>query len=291
MHVEEIYRSAEGEQAVMAFYDRMLTRWPVPHEELHIGTRYGDTFVLASGNRTAPPVMLLHGSASNALAWMADVGELSGRFRVYAVDLPGEPGRSAHTRPPWQGPAFADWLSDVLDGLGALQAALVGLSQGGWTALKFATACPERVAALILLAPGGVVPTRLSFLLRAIPLSMLGRRGADALNRVVFGSQPIHPDALAFMNLIMTHFKARVGAEILFSDDELRRLTMPVLLIGGGRDAIRPSEKIAARLQALVPRLETILLPDAGHALVALAPQMITFLQSVWQSVRCETLP
>jgi pimeloyl-ACP methyl ester carboxylesterase len=280
-----IYRSAEGERLVMQWYDQLLEGWPVAREELHLPTRYGDTFVIASGDPAAEPVLLLHGSSSNALAWGGDVAELSRAFRVYAVDLPGEPGRSSHTRPSWEGPAFGEWLEDVLGCLGVARISLVGISQGGWTALKFATRRPERVARLVLLAPGGISNARASFLLRAIPLTFFGRRGAEATNRIVFGRQPIHPDVVAFMNLIMTHFRPRIGAQRLFTNEELQRLDMPVLLIAGAQDALYPSAQTAARLSRLLPHLTTVLLPEAGHVLVGLAPRMVPFLRGTAQPV------
>lgn len=54
----------------------------------------------------------------------------------------------------WAGPGYAEWLEDVLDGLGAQKAALLGLAQGGWAALRFATYRPERVDRLVLLLGG-----------------------------------------------------------------------------------------------------------------------------------------
>jgi pimeloyl-ACP methyl ester carboxylesterase len=273
-----IYKSAAGEAAVMALYNKTLAQWPVPSTTAMLPTRQGDTFVIASGPADAPPVLLLHGAASNALAWIGDVATCSRAMRVYAVDLPGEPGRSSPNRPPWTGPAYVEWLEDVLNGLGSERAALVGISQGGWTALKFATARPERVAALVLLAPAGITTARLSFLLRALPLSLLGRRGGEAINRIVFGKQPIHPDAAAFMDVIMTHFKPRVGALPNFTDAELARLTMPTLLIAGAQDALYPSAKTAARLQAHASDLTVRMLPEMGHVLHGLAGEIETFL-------------
>jgi len=275
-----LYRSVAGEQAVMDLYDKVLDGWPVPCERLSLKTRYGDTFVIASGPPSAPPLVLLHGACSNAVTWAGDVAQYSRHFRVYAVDLPGEPGRSAPNRPSWNGPAYVEWLEDLLAALQVQKVSLVGLSLGGWTALKFATARPERVERLVLLAPGGVVAARLSFILRSISLSMLGRRGAAALNRIIFRGHPVHPGALAFMNLIMTHFRARIGALPIFTDEELKRLTMPTLLVAGARDAILPSAKIAARLKALAPHATVRLLPEAGHALVNLTAEIIPFLSA-----------
>lgn len=155
-----MYKSAEGERAVMAFYNRVLEHWPVTSEHLHLPTRLGNTFVIASGDPAAPPLVLLHGASSNALTWAGDAAAFSRHFRVYAVDIPGEAGRSARNRPSWDGEAYVEWLEDLLDALGAPRAALVGLSLGGWMAMRFAFRHPERVSKLVALAPGGVVPVR-----------------------------------------------------------------------------------------------------------------------------------
>jgi pimeloyl-ACP methyl ester carboxylesterase len=278
MTTPSIYKSPAGEREIMALYDAVLARWPAPHTTARIATRHGGTFVVASGPDGAPPMILLHGSSSNAMSWVGDVAAYSRHFRVFAVDLPGEPGRSDPHRPSWAGPDFAEWLEDVLNGLNLPTASLLGISQGGWTALKFATREPGRVDKLALLAPGGVAPMRVSFLLRTIPLSLLGRRGAEAVNRVVFGKQPLHPEAVAFMNAIMTHFRPRIEPQALYTDEELRRLAMPVLLIVGAQDALFPAQKIAARLQGLLPALTAQMLPDAGHVLHNTAERVVPFL-------------
>jgi pimeloyl-ACP methyl ester carboxylesterase len=278
MNTESLYKSARGESAVMALYADVLAHWPVPQQTLRLPTRHGETFVIASGDPAAPPLVMLHGAASNALAWAGDVTAYCAHFRTYAVDIPGDPGRSAPNRLAWDGPGYAEWLEDVLDGLHIQTTALLGISQGGWTALKYATYHPARVERLVLLAPGGVVPTRLSFILAAIVLSPLGRWGARRLNQIVFGRQAIHPEALKFMEAIMTHFKPRIGPEYLFRDDELRRLAMPILLLGGTEDAIRPMHQVAARMCRLAPQVEATLIPGMGHVLVGMPERVLPFL-------------
>jgi pimeloyl-ACP methyl ester carboxylesterase len=251
----------------------------VAHETFRVPTRHGETFVIASGDPAAPPLILIHGSVSNAVSWVGDFPAYSRHFRVYAVDLPGEPGKSAQNRPPWEGPAFAEWLEDVLNGLKIPKATLLGISQGGWTALRFATCHPGRVSRLGLLAPGGIRPARTSFLVKAIFLSFFGRWGGEQINRFVLGKDPMHPEAVKFMDAMMTHFKPRVGREYIFTDEELKRLEMPVLLVGGTEDVICAMERIAARLRNLVPRLEVNLLPGVGHALVNTHERVLPFLR------------
>lgn len=278
MNPKPVFKSADGKAKILALYDAVLARWPVAHETFILPTRHGETFVIASGGPTAPPLVLLHGAASNAVSWVGDVAEFSRHFRVYALDLPGEPGRSAENRPSWHGPDFSEWLEDVLHGLKVSQINLLGISQGGWTALKFATTHPECVTKLVLLASGGVVQTRPSFILKAVTLSMFGRWGVQGINRLVNGNQPIHPEAQKFLEAIYTNFNTRVEGEYLFSDEELKRINMPVLYIGGAQDALFDTKAAAARIQRFVPQARVVMIPEMGHALINLAQQIVPFL-------------
>lgn len=54
----------------MALYDAVLAHWPVPYETCRVPTRHGDTFAIASGDKSAPALILLHGAASNAVSWV-----------------------------------------------------------------------------------------------------------------------------------------------------------------------------------------------------------------------------
>jgi pimeloyl-ACP methyl ester carboxylesterase len=278
MKAQTLYRSPAGAKVVMDLYDAALARWPVPFTEFSLPTRHGLTFVIASGDPAAPPLVLLHGASSNATSWMGDVAAYSRQHRVFMVDVIGEPGKSAANRPPLDGPAYAEWLADVLDELHLSKVSLVGISQGGWTAIKFAASAPQRVAKLVLLAPGGVAPARLSFIMRAIPLSLLGKWGAEVNTRIVFGRQPMHPDAVKYMNALLTHFRSRLDPEPIFRDETLQCLSMPVLLIAGAQDAL-PSDRTAARLEQWVPNLTVQLLPEMGHVLHNTAEMVLPFLE------------
>lgn len=274
----KIYKSVAGEQEIMALYDRVLQNWLVPYTTEMLPTRHGDTYVIVSGEETAPPLILLHGAASNAVSWIGEAAKYSKHFRVFAVDIIGNPGKSAPNRPAWGGPGYAEWLEDVLNGLKLEKVSILGLSQGGWTALKFATYQPKQVTKLVLLTPAGIVPARGSFLFKAILYTMMGRWGAERLNRYIFGKQTMDPMAVKFMNLIMTNFNSQVEKEYIFTDEELIRLKMPVLYMGGTDDVIQPTKEAAARLEKLVPELQTVIIPGMGHVLVDVSDKVIPFL-------------
>jgi len=280
MNEKTIYKSPSGKNEIITLYDAVLARWPVAYEGSYVSTRHGDTFVIASGEESAPPVILLHGAASNAVSWVGDVAKYSLHFRVYAIDLPGEPGKSTENRPSWQGLAFAEWLEDILDNLSIDKTALVGISQGAWTALRFSTYQPQHVSKLVLLAPAGIAPTRSSFIWKSIFYSMLGKKGGERINRLVMGKQVMHPEAINFMNAIMANFHARIEKEYIFTDDELKRLTMSTLLIGGTEDALVPIEKVIPRMEKLLPQFTAECIPGMSHALVNLSDKIIPFLLS-----------
>ena len=274
----------------MGFYDDVLAQWPDSTESLCVDTRHGSTHVLAQGARNAPPLVLFHGAGSNALAWGADVPGLAKRYRVYAVDTPGEPGRSTHGRISWKGNGIVEWLGDLLDGLGVSREApvgardsrpiLVGISQGGYIALRYATARPEEVRALVVLNPGGVSPPQLGFLLRAMGYGLMGSRGAEALVRCVMGDCEVHPVAITFSRLIYNNFRSRIDPQPLLTDDALAALTMPVLVLAGEKDPLFEGAKTTARFRRSVPSAEVRLVPGAGHALVGVAAEVIEFLES-----------
>ena len=85
------YKTAEGKEMVFRAYDTFLSKMRIPYEENHVDTRFGKAFVIATGKMDAPPLILLHGSAMNSVMWIRDMEQYSEFYRVYAVDLQGEP--------------------------------------------------------------------------------------------------------------------------------------------------------------------------------------------------------
>lgn len=279
MKTKPVYKSIEGKKSIIHHYESILTQWPVPHETLNIKTNYGNTFVIACGDKSYDPIILLHGSSTNSAMWMGDVVKLSQKYRVYAVDIIGEPGKSDENRPDMKETHYAKWIDEVLNTLNINKAVIMGNSLGGWMALSFATYKPERVEKLVLLAPSGVTPAKISFLFRVIPLLVLGQKGIERLNRIVYGNQDIPKEVLEFGNLVMKNFNPRVGSLPVFTDEELQKLTMPTLFLGGEKDALLPSKKIADRLNKLLSNVKSVVLKDTNHALLDVVDKVISFLQ------------
>lgn len=271
-----VYRSAAGRDVVQRRYREILERWPIPAEHRTITTRHGDTFVVSVGNPDAPPVVVLHGSGTNSSIWLPDATQWSGTRRVHLVDILGEAGLSAETRPPLESGCHAEWLDDVLDGIASDRAAFVGASLGGWIALDYVIRRPRRVERLALLAPGGVGGQRYGPLVGAFALMALGRR--HAAMRFVLGDAPGLDELIEFMVLIQTHHRPRRDRLPVFTDEQLRGIEVPVLAVVGGRDRMLDSHATARRLREAVPTAVVVEHPGAGHALTGDGGRIAEFL-------------
>jgi pimeloyl-ACP methyl ester carboxylesterase len=255
-----IYKSEAGARLLRERYLEALKAWP--HDELRVPTPEGETFVVAAGPAEAPPLVLLHGSGSNSAEWAHRFPALTGHFRVYAVDIIGEPGLSAETRPPLTTDSYARWLDAVLDHVGAARAAFLTSSFGGWLALDYATRRPERVAALALRCPIGLGPMKKGFVVKAVLLALLGERGRRRSVAGVLGepeSSPIVEQQL----LVSANYRYRTGPFPVFGDAALSGLTMPVYAVAGAEDAMVDSATTQRRLEAAGATVD--LVPGTGH--------------------------
>lgn len=286
--MSEIYRTAEGAREVEQRYRDLLGTWPVPSGQLRVPTGQGETHVVVSGPEDAPPLVVLQGSGANAAMLLPTVEKLAEHHRVYAVDVIGEPGLSAPSRPPLDSEAYALWLDDVLDGLGLTTASFLGTSLGGFFAIDYATRRPQRVERLVLLTPAGVGRQKKGVLVKFVllmPFGEWGRRRSlvSAIGPMPAGSmdQPL----IAFTLVVFKHFKPRLGIPV-FDDDTLRRLTMPVLAVAGAADKMIDSQATKRRLETVVPHATVHLLPGAGHFLPDRTATVLGFLAGVTPEVR-----
>ena len=137
---------------------------------------------------------------------------------------------------------------DVMGALSLARASFIGVSLGGWLALDYATRRPESVAGLVAMCPGGIGRQKIGIAVKIIPLRLLGRWGKHKAREMVLGRAPagLSPGAQCFMDflsLIYENFRPRWVKMPVFSDEYLKRLTMPVLAILGGKDVLLDSPR------------------------------------------------
>lgn len=213
--------------------------------------------------------------------WMGDVAAWAPHFRIFAVDMIGDAGLSAPSRPPLASEAHALWLDDVMQALGLARVSLVGTSLGGWLAFDYATRRPERVDAVAAMCPAGIGRQKLGIVFKTIPLQLMGHWGERKTAELVLGRAPGNPTpAQQYFALIHKHFRVRMVKLPVFSDAALQRLTMPVMAIVGANDVLIDSAETKRRLERNVPHAEIRYLPAARHFIPGQTQPILEFLCS-----------
>jgi len=235
------------------------------------------THVVISGLEDAPPLVLLHGFSTTSAMWSPKIAEFSKDHRVYAIDVMGQPGKTIPDpdEPIREVVDFMTWLHEVLDGLGLDRISLVGMSNGGWLGITFAMAAPERVQKLVLLSPAACFqPLVRQFGLRVLLLMFFtSRLTSDTLmGWMGVKGTPDNPANQCLLDLFylgMKYFRQPPETARLFpvefSDDELRKLDVPVLLLIGDKEVIYDPAKALDRARRLIPNFEGELVPGGNH--------------------------
>lgn len=276
--IPAVFRNDEARTRYLAAYDDVLRAWPVPYEALDIPTPLGMTHVIASGPPDAPTVLLLPSLAASAMLWQPNVAALSAHFRVYAVDVIGQVGRSVPSKRIRDRREMADWLSVLMDGLGVNRAALVGASYGGFLALNQAILAPDRVSKVVLIGPAATfqrLPLKFYYaMLVKGPLRRLFRRKPAA--RLPGGARLADSAWGRLMQAAMTtSAKPNLASAIVFSRCALRHVRAPVLLLVGEREVLYDAAKGLAVAKRRMPTLRGEIVPNADHLASLSAPDFV----------------
>jgi len=205
------------------------------------------TFVWLSGFKSD-----MAGTKAQALAqWALDRGQGFVRF-----DYSGH-GRSGGR---FENGTISRWLADALAVIDAQTdgpLVAVGSSMGGWLALLAARARPERVKALLLIAPAGDFTERL----------MWASFPDEVRRQIMEHGRWERPSAYDPEPYVITRALIEDGRRHLLMDGPIR-FDGPVHILQGGRDADVPAAHARALADLIqAPKLEFELIADGDHRL------------------------
>jgi pimeloyl-ACP methyl ester carboxylesterase len=264
------FKSLEGETAFLAAYDAAMKLWPVPFGEIEIPTRFGSTHVVTCGPKDSPPLVLLHGYWATSAMWSRNIADFSRDYRVYAIDVMGQPSRSIPDEPVRSAADYVAWLTETLNALQLDRISLAGMSFGGWLALAYAVAAPRRLQKLVLLSPGGLLPMVTRFSVQGMLMMFFPSRWVvnSFMHWLGFTEDAARP-VLELMYLGLKHFRvppetARIMPTV-FSDDELRTMRVPMLLLIGDHEVMSDPATALKRARRLIPNFHGELVPACRH--------------------------
>ncbi|BBG05488.1 MULTISPECIES: alpha/beta fold hydrolase [Pseudonocardia] len=237
------------------------------------------TRVLEAGE--GEPLVLMHGTGGHLEAYAHNIVPLAERFRVIAYEYPGH-GYTTHTTRDLELPDYVAHLDGLLDALGVDRANLSGESLGGWVALKYAAAHPDRVRRIVLNTPGGTMATpevmeRIRSLSQAAADDPTEERIRARLEWLMADPSTVTDELVDIRRAIyarpgfaesMRHILCLQDPEIrernLVTDAELAAVTGPALVVWTSDD---PSGPAAAgmNMAAKMPDARFEVIKDAGH--------------------------
>lgn len=272
-----VIKTPEDRTKYLEAYEAVFSLWNVPHETIEIKTRYGSTHINACGPSKGYPLVLLHGAGLSSNVWFANITELSARYRVYAVDVIGDAGKSVATCLMNKTEDYADWLKEILDQLDIEKVYIVGHSYGGWLSLNMALCYPERLSKMVLLAPAAsLLPlspiTRLILYLAEYKISPPAR---SVLKVAAAPGTKLEEAFVHHMEMVNRYCSPVTMFPTVFSNAELKRVNLPTLLLIGTREKIYNPSRAIERARRLMPKLTTEIIQAAGHLLIMDQPEKV----------------
>ncbi len=246
------------------------------------------TVFYGTGGRAHDPalpwVIFIHGAAMDHTAWALQARYFAHHGRnVVALDLPGH-GRSEGPPKSTVGD-LAVWVGDLIDALGADQAALVGHSLGSLAALELAARRPEKVRALALLGTAFPMPVGEALLDASkandhSAFDMITIYG-HAKRSLVGGN----PTPGLWMSGGALRLLERVPPGVLHTDfcacndyqdglEAAANVSCPTLMLLGAEDKMTPPRAGKALAEA-IEGSETVILKGCGHMMMVEGPDEV----------------
>lgn len=231
----------------------------------------GDADIYYEAQGAGDAILFAHGAGGNAGIWFEQMAAFSDRYLCVAFDhrtFARSPADPASVTPI----QFRDDALAILDALKVDRAHLVAQSMGGWTCLRLALDCPERVLSLTLsCTPGGLPnpePTESARNLTSSDDS--GRGGVMATMSRATAEDPVRMQLYQTINgfntqFRMTHLRSLGDPAYAVTEDMAAAVAKPVLFISGAEDPLFPSQQLAGYVPWF-PDARIEVISDAGHS-------------------------
>ena len=215
-----------------------------------------------------PAVILLHGLGSVKEIWSANIGALSAKYHVYALDQIGF-GHSDKPLLDYKIATFVDFLHAFMQSQNLSKATLVGNSLGGWIALDFAARHPEMVDKLVLVDSAGL-PWGKAIAVDLNPASLEDMR--TLLDSIFYDKKMVSEEFVlqAFTNHVhnndgYTIQRTLAGfAQNQFEDAKLASIHSATLVVWGRQDELIPVSS-GEKLRDGIPGAKLVVFEHCGH--------------------------
>lgn len=250
-----------------------------------------------NGPEKGMPVLFIHAFPFNSRMWSGQMNAFRDRFRIITYDVRGF-GLSDSGEGHWTIEEFVDDCVGVMDELKLSQAVIVGLSMGGYIALRLHERHRERVGGLVLCDTKSEADGNEAKLKRAAQVKELKlfpkERFIENFLSAAFHPETArrNPNVIAGAREIVSAAPASsiMGALIALAartdtTPSLPSITVPTLILVGEKDELTPPSQ-SQSMKNHIPHSTLALIPESGHLSNLENPTFFnealgTFLQSV----------
>lgn len=236
------------------------------------------------------PLVLLHGAPSSLHSFDGLTPELSRKYRVIRLDLPGYGLTGPNAAGDYSLQFYMKFLDAFLSAVRVDSCYLAGQSFGGHLAGEFAYAHPERVKKLVLIAAGGyplqdegvlAVTMARNSLLRPV-VRYVTPRFFIAINlKQAFGQDVKVSDETIdrYYDLLLREGNRETFIDMCNRKPEdislhVKELRVPTLILWGRNDTVIPIE-YAERFRRDIPGSRVIMYDGVGHVPQEVMPEKV----------------
>lgn len=263
------FTSHAGRTEFQRRYAEAMALLPEPDLLADVNTPFGTVRTFRFGPPSDAPFVIVPGTGAPASMNAATAAGLAAHRTVYALDPLGGPGASMQRVPIRTTADQVHWLRAFLDAGDLPAVHLVGSSLGARHALLLAGRAPERIASLAMVEPTHTLARMPASVVLASPGASAS--GPEWLRRrflTLTGGRPGAEDPISrLVETGMRTFSPALPPPSYPSDDDLRSVRVPTLVLLGGRSTVLDATRARARAQRLLPDVRVQVWPDATHAL------------------------
>jgi pimeloyl-ACP methyl ester carboxylesterase len=231
---------------------------------------------------SGPAIVFAHGLGGNHMSWWQQVPHFRDRHTCVTFSHRG----FAPSTAPAGGPDPKEYTGDLAALIGHLKldnVRLVAQSMGGWSSLDYAIENPAKVRALVLASTAGTIAREPGLFKTPDQMSEWSKKAAATMadlrarNIHVAGGARLAAEQPAAHYLYQAidnlsagldkeFVRAKLGAGLTRSPNDLRTLNVPTLWLTGAEDIVYPPF-LSDALAALMPNAEVRQIAASGHSM------------------------
>lgn len=267
-----VFKTKSDKQNYISAYNKALKLWDITYTEENVKTSFGTAHVVIAGPKNGKDLVLLHGMDASSTMWYPNIKALAKNHRIYAIDFLMEPNKSTLTAKPLSKEEIVICYNEIFNHYKLKKFDIIGASRGGWIATLLAVQEKNSIDKIILLSPAQTFKfiDKMGKTTTALMLKLFPSEKKFGKTLETFSTHPEKISPIYKRQFYLANKYAKSNSSMLkmtpFSDDELKSIQNPVLVLIGDQDVINSEESLERAKKYLI-KSNTVMIKDAGHFL------------------------